>query len=219
MWKAGRADIEDGRIDADPVPTATSLRWGVSIVATIAPPLAATFEALTDSCRHLCGDNHTFYNRANLHITVRSCEFRRVGMAQKDPALAAYQSVLADIGRKYDPFEIAYCGLNANRTGIICQGYPLSESLQTLRGEIHRRLGEPGFRLGPEGDGVRQTAHASLVVFGGPVADPAALVGWLRANRETWFGATRVTHLSLVKYRRTAYDVKLVPVARVVLGN
>lgn len=219
MWAAGRAEIEAGKVDADPVPDATSLRWGVSIVATLAPPLALTLEALADGCRYLCGDNHTFYNRTNLHLTVRSCEFHRVAIAENDAAVRAYEAVLAEVRRKYNPFEIAYRGLNANRTGIICQGYPLSETLQTLRGEIHRRLDGMGFREGPEVERVRQTAHASLVVFGGPVADPPALVGWLEADRETWFGAARVTRLSLVKYRRTAHDVELIRFAEVALGR
>lgn len=219
MWAAGRAEIAAGKVDADPVPDATSLRWGVSIVATIAPPLAVTLEALANSCCYLCGDDHTFYNRANLHLTVRSCEFHRIAVAQGDAAIRAYGAVLAEVGREHDPLEVAYCGLNANRTGIICQGYPLSETLQTLRGEIHRRLARLGFREGPEGDGVRRTAHISLVVFGGPVADPPALAGWLGADRETWFGATRITRLSLVKYRRTAHDVELIRIGEVALGQ
>lgn len=219
MWEAGRADLEAGNIDADPVPTATSLRWGVSVIATVASPLATTFEALADRCRHLCGENHTFYNQTNLHVTVRSCEFHRFGVLQNDPAICVYQTALADVCRYHEPFEIAFCGLNANRTGLIGQGYPLSETLQALRGELHNRLVDLDFQPGPEENGVRHTAHTSIVVFGGPVTDPAGLCGWVRANRETWYGTARVTHLLLVKYNRTAYDVKPIPLAEFALGK
>ena len=213
MWEAGRADVKAGNVDADPVPTATSLRWGVSIVAKVALPLAATLEVLADRCRHLCGQNHTFYTRANFHVTVRSCEFHRFGVPQNDPSVHAYQTVLADVCRRHGPFEVAYCGLNANRTGVIVQGYPVTNALQALRKELHDRLAKVGLQHGPEEDGVRHTAHTSVAVFGGYVIDPAALHEWIKANRETWYGTARVTHLSLVQYNRTAYDVNLVPLA------
>lgn len=219
MWKAGRLDIEGGNVDADPIPTATSLRWGVSILATIAPPLAATLEALAADCQYLCGNNHTFYKRATSHVTVRSCEFHRVNVARDDPYIRAYRTVLADVCREHNPFEIAYCGLNANRTGIISQGYPLSEALQALREAIHKRLAKRGVRHGPEAEKVRQTAHTSIAVFGGAVADPAKLYGWIEANRETWCGITCITHLSLVRYDRSAYDVRLVPFATFALSG
>ena len=218
MWEAGRVDVEAGNVDADPVPTATSLRWGVSIVAKVALPLAATLEVLADRCRHLCGENHTFYTRANFHVTVRSCEFHRFGVSQNDPSVRAYQTVLADVCRRHGPFEVAYCGLNANRTGAIVQGYPVTNALQALREELHDQLAELGFRRGPEEDGARHTAHSSLVVFGGPVTDPVGLCKWVGANRETRYGTARVTHLSLVWYNRTAYDVKPVLLAEFALG-
>lgn len=217
MWEAGRADVKAGNVDNDPVPTATSLRWGVSVIARLAPPLAATFETLADSCRSLCGENHTFYNRTNFHITVRSCEFHRFGVSQHDPAIRVYRTVLADVCGHYSPFDIAYCGLNANRTGVIAQGYPLSDTLQALRGALHDRLINLDLQYGPEEDGVRHTAHTSIMVFGGPVTDSAGLYSWISANREAWYGAARVTHLSLVRYNRTVYDVNPVSLAEFAL--
>lgn len=219
MWESGRADIEAGKVDVDPVPTATSRRWGVSIIAMVAPPLATVLEAFADDCRYLCGDDHTFYNRTNFHVTIRSCEFHRVDIVRDDPFICTYQTVLADVCQECEPFEIAYCGLNANRTGIIGQGYPLSETLQTLREQLHRRLAELGVRHGQEGGAVRQTAHISVTVFGGAVANADKLYRWVKANRETWYGTVRVTHLSLVKYDRSAYDVKIVPLAEFALGK
>ncbi len=219
MWEAGRADVETGNVDADPVPTAASLRWGVSIVARVALPSAETLQALADRCRHLCGENHTLYTRANVHVTVRSCEFHRFGVLQNDPFIRACQTVLADVCQRHDALEIAYCGLNANRTGVIVQGYPVTNALQALREDLHNRLGELGVRRGPEKNGVRRTAHISVAVFGGAVANPSSLHRWIRSNRETWFGTARITRLTLVKYDRTAYDVKLIPFADFALRN
>lgn len=213
MWKRGRADIEAGNVDADPVPTATSLRWGVSIVAKVALPSAGTLQTLADRCRRLCGENHTFYTRANIHVTVRSCDFHRFGVLRNDPFIRAYQTALADVCRRHDALEIAYCGLNANRTGVIVQGYPVTNTLQGLREDLHNRLGELGVRRGPEENGVRRTAHTSVAVFGGAVADPSSLHNWIKSNRETWFGTARITRLILARYDRTAYNVNLVPFA------
>lgn len=219
MWAAGRADIEAGKVDVDPVPTATSLRWGISIIATIEPPLVTTFESLVDDCQRLCGDGHTFYNRTNFHTTIRSCEFYRTNIARDDFAVSSYKTVLAEVCREHNPFEIAYCGLNANRTGVICQGYPLTKTLQAVRSALHQRLAELGVRHGPEAEKVRQTAHTSITVFGGAVADAAKLYGWIEDNRETWYGTARITHLSLVRYDRRTYDVSLIPFAKFALGG
>lgn len=219
MWKSGRADIKAGDVDADPIPTPTSLRWGVSVVAAVDPFVAAKLEALTDECRPLCGDEHTFYNRSNLHLTVRSCEFHRVGVEKNDPAVRTYLDVVAEICRESSSFEIAYCGLNANRTGIISQGYPLTGALQTLREGLHHRLAAQNLNHGPEAEEVRQTAHTSVVVFGGPIADSPELHRWIEANRETWYSVGTVTHLSVVKYDRSAYGVELTPFGSFALGS
>lgn len=213
MWAAGASDIRTGTVDADPVPTETTLRWGVSIVATFSSPLSMTFEKLADYCRRLCGENHTFYHRVNAHMTVRSCEFYRAGVSHDDVAIGNYRTALAEVCAAYDPFEIAYRGVNANRTGIIVQGYPVTTTLPRIRDALHLRLRDLGAHHGPEENGVRRTAHTSIAVFGGLIANPAALYGWLNANRKAWYGAASMTHLSLVKYDRTAYDVKLVPLA------
>lgn len=219
MWAAGASDIRTGTVDADPVPTETTLRWGISVIATVQPPLDAALAGLAESCRRYCGDNHTFYQRANTHITVRSCEFYRADIAHNDPAVHRYRTALAEVGGEHDPFEIAYCGVNANRTGVIVQGYPVTNTLQQIREALHLRLVEVGAQRGPEHDGVRRTAHSSIMVFGGALADPAGLHGWLTANRETEYGKTWVTQLSLVRYIRTAHDVALVPLAGVALAR
>ncbi len=218
MWRSGRADIKAGKVDADPVPTSTSLRWGVSVVAYVNSPVAEGLTALADECRTLCGNRHTFYDRSNLHLTVRSCEFHRIGVQKSDLAVCTYLDIVADVCRKSSPFEIAYCGLNANRTGIVSQGYPLTEALQTLRAELHNRFVEQGLSHGPEAEKVRRTAHTSIVVFGGLIADAAELYRWVEANRE-WYGVGEITHLSVVKYNRSAYDVELVPFGNFALGG
>lgn len=219
MWSLGRNDIQAGSVDADPVPDATSLRWGVSVVAVIQHPLAAQFELLTRQCREMAGSNHTFYNHNNLHVTIRSCEFYRPELSATDPLIATYQVVLNDIGKTFGSFEIAYQGLNANRTGIIVQGYPLDTTLQTLREALHVQLNERAAQQGPEAQQVRRTSHVSLTVFGGPVDHPTALFDWIEHNRTTWFGVVRIQRLALVKYHRTAYDVVITPLAETILAN
>lgn len=179
MWAVavGASDIRTGTVGADPVPTETTLRWGVSVIAKVQPPLDATLAGLAESCRRFCGDNHTFYQRASVHITVRSCEFHRADIAHNAPAVRHYRTALAEVSRAHAPFEIAYCGVNTNRTGVIVQGYPVTTTLQQLREALHLRLVELGAKSGPEQDGVRRTAHSSIVVFGGAVADPVGLHG------------------------------------------
>lgn len=205
MWEKGGLEISHGKVDADPIPGTTSLRWGVSIIARIVLP---GLKAMIESARELCGGHHTFYHQGNLHITIRSCEFFRPDISANDPVIEAYQGVLTDVASQYGPFEVALCGLNANRVGIIAQGYPTTIALQDFRESLHRKLLAAGLHHGPEADDIRSGAHTSLSVFAGPIKDAQRLYGWISQNRTTWLDTVKITQLQLVHYRRTTLDVQ-----------
>ncbi|WP_295821997.1 2'-5' RNA ligase family protein [uncultured Deinococcus sp.] len=211
MWRSGEPDLRGGQVDADPVPQTGSPRWGLSVVARLTPPVTVAMQRLIREIQPLAGDGHTFYDPSTLHVTVRSCEVYRPLPHLGDPLLQTYLDAVADVCAQYDPFEVAFRGVNANRVGIIAQGYPMSSTLQTLREALHGHLERRAAHTGPEADGVRTSAHASLAVFGGPLADAAALQRWLTAHREAWTGVTTVTELTVVHYVRYPNRVTIVP--------
>lgn len=212
MWESGSLEVLSNQVDADPIPDSNKGRWGVSIIARIKVP---ALEPLIESARNLCGEKHTFYHPDNQHITVRWCEFFRPEIPPLDAAIKTYQSALAEAVMGYKPLEVVLCGLNANRTGIIMQGYPLTPELQTLRNDLHTRL----LTAGTEAELNRRGAHTSLVVFGGPIKDTVGLHGWVSENRNTHFEAVRIHHLQLVRYHRTQFDVKPICLFEVKLGG
>lgn len=210
MWLSGEPEIRSGQMDADPVPQTGSPRWGLSVVARLTPPVTAAMQRLIQDVQPLAGDRHTFYDPSTLHVTVRSCEIYRPPPTPDDPLLQTYSAAVADVCAQHDPFEVAFRGVNANRVGIIAQGYPVSSTLQNIRVALHEHLVRRSAQHGPEATGQRTSAHASLAVFGGPLADAAALHRWITAHREAWMGVTTVSELAVVHYVRHADRVRIV---------
>ena len=219
MWEQGRPDLLRGIVVADPVPDdGDNRRWGVSIIARISPTDAPLFTDVRNELLPWTGSQHTLYDASNLHTTIRSCEFYRSTVSPDDAALRDYQSVLLEVAAEVPPFTIAYRGLSANRTGVIVQGFP-HEHLQNFRHSIRQRLEKFGRTRGPEASRTRRGAHVSLIVWAGPLLAPQPLVTYIDAHRATDYGTVTVTHLEVVRYRRTRQQVALVPYAEAVLGS
>lgn len=217
MWQQSASDLARGSVDVDPVPDDTSRRWGLSIIARIPTDQATLFTDISAALRPWTGEHHTFYTAANLHLTVRSCEFYRSTIAPDDAALRDYQRVLHDVAAQTPPFSIRYRGLAANRTGIIVQGFPQTSHLQQLRQTIHQRLQQLGRTPGPEAEQVRYGAHVSLAVFAGPLADPQMLASFIERQRTHTYGSVTITSLEVVRYQRSLQQVAITPYAQAAL--
>ncbi len=220
MWATGQLQIARNEVVADPIPGAVSgsARWGISVIARFEADFASRLLALGEELRPLCGENHTLYDASTLHTTIRACEFYRAGVTGDDASVETYQRVLGQLCREFGPFRVDYAGLNGNHTGIIAQGYAAGE-LPSFRRKLRGQLAACGLHHGPEAAGVRRTTHASVMVFGGPLAQAGAVAGWLAQRRTLPLGPAQLSTLNLVKYRRTASSVELVVLDEVDLSG
>ena len=218
MWAVGKVDLAKGIIDVDPVPDASTKRWGISAILRLPLTFGKGLQPLIDTLTSLTSPGHTVYDPTTLHITLRSIEFFRDDISESDPALTTYSRLLRELAPSFSGLGLQFAGLSANRVGVILQGYPVDGELQYLRQQFHHRLAEAGLHQGPEQQSPRLNAHASLVVFGGPLGNASALVEYVANNRRTSYGQIEVTGVDLVRYHRGERSIRIETLERISFG-
>ena len=219
LWAKGRDALSTGRIAPEPLPSRTTVRWGISAVLRPRPWLPA-LAACAKACAALIGPSGVFYGEHNLHITLRAIEGYRDDVPDDDDEVLAYRDVLATIALRTAPLRLRLSGLTATPGGVLVQGWPQVE-LQTLRHALYDRLDALGLASrGPETSDatIRTTAHATLALYEGPVARPDELIDLIDTHRASDFGEWLFAELWLVGYRRTAGRVALVEYGRFAFG-
>jgi len=218
MWQQSYDDLVRGHVDPDPVPIAMSKRWGISVIFRIPQVMSERFEAIVSDLRQWTCDTHVLYDISNLHTTIFAFECYRENVQQDDEAVQRYTNILRELAREYTSFDIVYEGLSANRTGIIVQGYPLATQLQHLRHALQDRLRTAKLLSGPDAEQLRQGAHVSLVVFGGPIKAATPLTSYIAANRDTYYGTATIQRIQLVQYQRMPNKVTVLPFVTIDFG-
>jgi hypothetical protein len=204
MWESARDTLATGMVNVDPPPVDGGTRWGVSLILQPAEEIATALLAEVMRLRAYLGSNHIFYGADNLHTTVRTIEGYRDQVPADDASIATYVELAQQLGQRFLPFTIDYCGLTANAGSILAQGWPHDANIQTFRRAMHESLAERGLvRPGPELRGPRRAAHATLLLFSGPIDRPEALVRYVEASRDKHVGTSTVDALQVVRYRRT----------------
>jgi 2'-5' RNA ligase len=208
---AGRRALLEDRVAVDPLPSDGGARWGIS--AVFRPPAWSSALTLCASdLARLLGHGHAIYEPGSLHVTLRQFENHRASVSTDDAHVRAYVDALSSVVGRRSPVTIDLRGLAASPAGIVVQGWPVDD-LQALRRALHNALVAAGVRpTGPESDRdrIRETAHASLAIYGGQPRDPVALATFVDAHRRTDFGRYRFESVSIVGYRRTPTAVALI---------
>jgi hypothetical protein len=218
LWSRGREAL---RFQAsaevpllDPLPVEGGLRWGISAVFRPRAWSAALQRCAAELAK-LMGPEHFVYGPDSMHVTLRQFEGYRAEVRRDDAQLRMYGDALFTFASRQAPVKIDLRGLTASPAGAIVQGWPITD-LDDMRSDLHRQLEASGAPLlGPEKErsDLRRTAHASLSIYGGPVADTSALMGFIDAHRATPFGEQCFDRVWLVGYRRTRASVELIEYA------
>ena len=184
------------------------MRWGVSLVLRGRLP-APLQQALADA-RLLIGESHTFYNQANWHITVRSLEAFREEIPADDQAVAQYCELLSNL-KTPDNLRVQFKGLVSTHSGLLACGYPLFDLFE-LRQTLFDKLEKQGLvESSPEPDReqLRNSCHASLILYGGKLRSLDTYIPFLEAYLEQDLGRVSHLQLDLVRYFRSNNGVVL----------
>lgn len=208
--------LRGGGYHADAIPSHGDPGWGLSVVIRIEGAVRTALGPELDRIAQLRRGGHLVYAPDHLHSTVRSLEgFQtEVSTGQVDHYVRPMRRAVAGLG----PLAVEYRGLTGSERGILACGYP-SDSLRMVRERLRQdyredRSASSGVTGGDQ-DGIRDTAHTSLVVFREPAVEEPDLADYVQRRAEADLGRLEVRRLSLVRYRPTVDSVHLTELARV----
>ena len=198
-------------------------RSGISAIVRPEAEIATRLAEVARELAVLAGQGHLAFDASDIHTTLYALEGDPVADDETEArrSAAVFADVLRSLAPQHDCFHIRYEGLTAGPTGVFAQGWPSGDGFQDMRRALHRRLtGElstRGYLTSVTGPGLRQTAHATLVSFAGPIENPASLARLVDENRSTCYGASSFHSVELVRYEATGRGIVLDPIARVPL--
>ena len=198
MWDRAWPDVSRGDVDCDRhLAGGLDPRRGLTLVARPGPALAARFGATQDAL--LAADPHQYRQPvSDLHMTVLSLFTVTADYAPHLARRADYAAAARAAAADLPAFDIDFEGITISRGAVLAKGFPRDGTLERLRARLRDALRARGL------DGTLDqryrlvTAHATLLRFIAPPADPARLAAALADVRAMPLGTMRVERLQLV---------------------
>jgi len=188
-------------------------RWGLSAIARLTGGVAKNLSRVALDISKIIGLEHAIYNKATLHVTLRTFENYRGIVDFEDARANVYHQIIEESLRDISSFRISFKGLNITPLGVIAQGWPVGDSFQLVRDRINHGLLNEKLICGPELQQRRITAHSSLVVFGmNALNGPDNLLQYIEERRQYEFGEVEIEHLSLVAYSKKSANLEIHPI-------
>ena len=199
--------LRSSQLTFEPLPIIGEMRWGISIVLRGELP-DIVFRKIKE-VETLIGDKHTYYNSKTIHFTIRALEAYRTDISPNDEPLQLYKKITKNNSKPN--FTIALKGIVSTASGLLLCGYP-NFDLKGLRTAIYDDLNVNGLTScspEPNREKLRNTCHASLVVYGSEIKNNAEYLTFLNENIAFDFGASVNLNLEIVKYERTQNNIEV----------
>lgn len=168
------------------------------MVAPLPPRVESVLDEFTQQIVDIAGDDHFQTGRTgSAHVTLRALDRFRPDARPDDPAVSRYASAMARTAAAIGPVSLKLTGLTLTTGGVMAQLEPTDERCWELLRRLRVELGADGWC---EGDWQRDLVHSSLLHFAGDIANPAALVDWIRQRRRIDPVAVELGAMLLVRY-------------------
>lgn len=198
MWTNALPCLENGTITIDPNLSRTGDdRFGLTVIARPSEEVKESLQRLITELESIAPDQY-YYPLADLHITVLpiiSC-LEGFRLTEVDPA--EYVQHLREGLAGSPPFSIACRGITASPEGLLMQGFPLCDTLESIRESIRRIFRNSRLRCTLDSRYKIQTAHATIMRFKHPLQDPARFARVAATFRAVELGTVTVSNLALV---------------------
>jgi 2'-5' RNA ligase len=198
MWDRAWPAVANGDVDCDThLAGGLDPRRGLTLIARPGAALAARFEALQD--RLIDADPCQYRQpRADLHVTILSLFTVTADYAPHLARRADYAAAVRTALAGLPVFDIDVDGITISRGAVLARGFPRDGTLELLRARLRDTLRARGL------DGMLDqryrlvTAHATLLRFVAPLAEPDRFTVALAGVRDMPLGTMRVESLQLV---------------------
>lgn len=176
-------------------------RWPISVCLPPDVAAAGRVDRLAREALALAGPGHFGTGlTGSAHFTVRALEPFRAHVPEDDPAVRCYRAALTRVAARCVPVELRLVGVTLTPISVMLAAEPVDPAADHLARALREELGpdsahEDGF--------VRDIWYATLVHLADNVAEPEALVRWVRERRELDVGTTRAERAELVRFRFT----------------
>lgn len=198
MWEHAFPAVAAGAIDCDTrLAAGPDPRRGLTLVARPGAALAARFDALLDRLAGAAPGQYR-HPRADMHLTILSlftvADDIAPALARLDDYRAAVRAAVAGA----PAFDIEVDGIALSRGAVLARGFPAGPVLETLRERLRAALRERGLDASLDQRYRLVTAHATLLRFVQPLAEPARFAALLGELRDAALGVMRVEEVELV---------------------
>lgn len=198
IWDRAGAAIRCGDIDCDTrLANGPDPRRGLTVIARPGGPLAARFSALLADLGAIEPGQYP-HPAPDLHVTVLSLFMVGDDWRPQVERLDDYRDAVRCAVRGLPAFGIEFRGVTASRGAVLAQGFPVDATLETLRERLRAELRQRGLDGSLDQRYRLVTAHATLLRFVHPLAQPARFFDALAALRDQPFGTMRVDEVELV---------------------
>ncbi|WP_328329825.1 hypothetical protein OHA70_07125 [Kribbella sp. NBC_00382] len=175
-------------------------RWPVSVVLRPATdsPLSQTLDQLTAEAAAVAGEGHWQTGQlGSAHLTVRALEHYRPTVDPDEPVIKRYQSAM-ERAATTGPARIEVTGLTLTPGTVMACAVALDDQADLFMDQLRFELGPDAWR--EISYGRRDIWYLNLLHFTTAIPDPARLIDWVDARRNTVYGQVSIDVAELVRF-------------------
>ena len=154
---------------------------------------------LTRSAAELAGPGHWHTGRTgSAHLTVRALEWYRAIVDPAEPAIDRYRAAMDRAAADCGPARIEVVGLTLTAGSVMAAAVSLDDQADLFLDRLAEELGPDGWLELPYGR--RDIWYVNLVHFTTDIAQPEALIDWVKGRRDYQVGGETIPAAELVRF-------------------
>ena len=142
--------------------------------------------------------NQYYYPNSDIHITVLSIISCYDGFDLKSILIPEYAEIIQKSIENIKDLEIHFHGITASNSAVMIQGFPNSNSLDTLRDNLRTNFKNSKLQQSIDARYAIQTAHSTVMRFRDKITEKESLLKTLEEYRTFDFGKFKVEKIELV---------------------
>ncbi|WP_420582615.1 2'-5' RNA ligase family protein [Reichenbachiella sp.] len=196
MWKNARSQFRNGTCSIDKsIDAKSDLRRGMTLLAKPNQAVKNSISTFQSELKKV--EPLQYYQPLeDLHLTVLSIISCYAGFELAQINSEDYLHLASEC--IYEPMEIRLQGITASSAGILVQGFPDGDSLESLRNKLRETFKSSSLQHSIDSRYSINTAHLTVMRFRTPIADSGRFVRLLEEFRNLSFGRMRIDQLHLV---------------------